>query len=59
MLRWSFLLFVLALVEGGLSHNHPREGSALIATVSFIAATSLFILSQLMGYDNSHDERKA
>ncbi len=58
MLRWSFMLFVLSLVEGGLSHSQPREGSALIATISFIAATSLFILSQLMNYDHSNDERK-
>jgi uncharacterized membrane protein YtjA (UPF0391 family) len=56
MLRWSFMLFVLAAVEGTLSHNGTGEGSALIAKISFALATMLFILFQfLQVHHTAHD----
>jgi uncharacterized membrane protein YtjA (UPF0391 family) len=59
MLRWSLLLFVLALVEGLLSRGGTGDGSALIAKISFVVATSLFVLFQVLNYHHTNDERKA
>ena len=59
MLRWSFMLFILAVVEGGLSHSGSGEGSALIAKISLVLAACLFILFQRVNYQQEHNERKA
>jgi uncharacterized membrane protein YtjA (UPF0391 family) len=57
MLRWSFMLFVLSLVEGFLSRSPGGEGSALVAKISLIGAICLFIAFQRANERGAGEER--
>jgi hypothetical protein len=58
MLRWSFMLFVLSVVEGILSRSPWGDGSALVSKLSLIGAICLFIAFQRMSERREGEERE-
>ena len=44
VLRWSFMLFMLSLVEGTLGRSNAAAGSLVIAKISLVLAITLFVI---------------